>query len=409
MPLQELIRHSPAKLVSAQRIGELVEANQYREAAELLQQALRIGEKDDHNLVAQLLMLARQICLTSTQLHEEIERYQQAQEDARSREQQLKEQMRVVLELMVEANLQTRAFPNGHKSAETTSLWTRFSQLLKRPAFASTEDQFVVSTTPRIALPMNPNQLLVYSLGAFEVYRNGELIENWPGRKGTLIFKYLLLNRGTQIRKEVLMDLFWPDSDEDAQRNNLNVAIYGLRQALRNGDSSLSHILFLNDCYSLNPELDLWVDYEAFQVAYQAGKRLQQIEDKAGAVREYLAAANFYQEDFLGEDRYEEWMETLRHELQANYLSLLDYLSAYYFEHQDYSACLSVCNKILTIEPCFEDAHCRIMRCYCHQGQPYLALRQYDRCVKTLETELGVPPMPDTERLRQQIHSGQSI
>lgn len=409
MFLQESRQRS---LANIERIGRLIEDDQYREAAELLRQVLRIGDKDERSLIIQLLMLARQICEASTRLQDEIEHQQQAQEQAYRQEQQLKEQMRDVLRLVVEVSGEngTPPLPDGNRPADSKRLWAALAQMLKWPRSTPTEADLHVFPPPPPALPsLNPDQLVIYCLGPFEVYRNDLRIENWPGRKGMLIFKYLLLNRGTQTRKEVLMDLFWSESDDDAQRNNLNVAIYGLRQALRNGDNNLSHILFQNDCYSLNPELDLWIDYEVFQGCCQRGKRLQQMGDAAGAVREFLAAANLYQDDFLCEDRYEDWLEALRHQLQADYLSILDFLSAYYFDHQDYAGCISVCNRILMIEPCFEDAHCRIMRCYCRQGQPYLALRQYDRCIKALAAELSVPPMLETENLHAQILDGQAI
>lgn len=49
------------------------------------------------------------------------------------------------------------------------------------------------------------------------------------------------------------------------------------------------------------------------------------------------------------------------------------------------------------------------MRCYCRQGQPYLALRQYYLCVETLQIELEITATEETMSLYQQIRDGKSI
>ena len=54
-------------------------------------------------------------------------------------------------------------------------------------------------------------------------------------------------------------------------------------------------------------------------------------------------------------------------------------------------------------DPCREDAHRRLMRCYSRQSQPHLALIQYRACVRALSDELGVSVEPATARLHDQI------
>jgi DNA-binding SARP family transcriptional activator len=266
----------------------------------------------------------------------------------------------------------------------------------------------VADTSPAPQKKEGVNRLVVYTLGCFQVYRNDEVVENWSSRKGAMIFKYLLLNRDTPIGKEMLMEQFWPDADEESQRNNLNVAVYSLRQALRNGDPTYSYVLFQNDCYLLNPDLDMWVDYEAFLACYKTGKRQQQLGNLSEALSHYKAAESLYQGDFLPDAPYEDWISPLRQTLQGAYISLLDFLSLHYLEQKDYPACITICNKMLAIDPSFEEAHCRLMRCYSRQGMAHLAQRQYDRCVRALE-ELEVPLMPETEALFARICAGERV
>lgn len=255
----------------------------------------------------------------------------------------------------------------------------------------------------------NTPSLTVYCLGTFRVYQDEQPIKQWPSSKGKLIFKYLLTYRQRPIAKEVLMEQFWPDADPDDARNNLNVAIYGLRQALRNGHEGFSHVLFQDDHYLLNPELQIWVDFEAFLELWQTAQWHEKQGDWARAIQGYDAAVSLYQGEFLAEDRYEEWVLPKRQQLQDAYLSLLDRLSYYHFQNEGYAACIEACRHILAVEPCRESTHRRLMRCYCRQSQYYLGLRQYHQCVEALHNELEVTPSPKTIHLYEQIRRHEPV
>jgi DNA-binding SARP family transcriptional activator len=49
------------------------------------------------------------------------------------------------------------------------------------------------------------------------------------------------------------------------------------------------------------------------------------------------------------------------------------------------------------------------MRCYSRQGQPHLALRQYQACADALRRELLVDPEPATAELARQLRGHQPI
>jgi len=251
--------------------------------------------------------------------------------------------------------------------------------------------------------------LVVHCLGPFQMYSDNKPIERWPSNKGKSIFKYLVTNRERPVAKEVLMDLFWPEADPDSARNNLNVAIYGLRQAFRNGDTDFSHVLYQNEHYLLNPELQIWLDVEEFMTLFQKGQRFRRDGHVKEAVREFHAAEALYQGEFLEEDRYEEWLMPLRQQLTSNYLELLEHLGQYYFDKEEYTSCITICRSMLAIDTCLEDTHCRLMYCHYRQGQQHLSLRQYHLCVRALKEELEVAPGPKTEELYEKIRHHEAI
>ncbi len=249
----------------------------------------------------------------------------------------------------------------------------------------------------------SPPKLIVYCLGAFRVYQDDQPVLDWSSGKSKAIFKYLITHRHVPVVKDVLMDLFWPDIAPEAARNNLNVAIYGLRQTLRKTRNHFSHILFSNDAYQLNPDLKIWLDCDAFKDSMIAGLRAEKEGKLSRTIRDFCAAEELYQGEFLAEDRYEDWPVVQRQRIQDEYLGLLERLGILYFDQVNYPACISACRKILEIDSCREQIHRQLMLCYTQLGQPYLAMRQFHLCVEALKKDLDLAPSSTTRDLYLQL------
>lgn len=198
------------------------------------------------------------------------------------------------------------------------------------------------------------------------------------------------------------MNLFWPDAEPDRARNCLNVTVYHIRRMLSE-PADFSHVLFEDDHYRLNPELDVWIDAESFCEHLDLGRALERRGDIDAAMREYCAADTLYGGQFLDEDRYEEWAAPRRRALEDDYLNVLDRMAEYAFECRDYDRCLAFCHKIVSVDACRESAHRRMMRCFGRREEPYLAMRQFQRCARALDRELQTAPSPATVELIRQI------
>ncbi len=251
--------------------------------------------------------------------------------------------------------------------------------------------------------------LEIYLLSPFRVFANDRAIDEWPNCKGRSIFKYLATHRFQPVPKEVLMEVFWPDSDRDAARNNLNVAIYGLRKALARGDPSYPFVLFRQGCYSFNPALRLWVDAEAFVECVRRAQAADQQGDAGTAMAAYRVAQAVYHSPLLVDDRYEDWLSPQRQGLQDSYLKVLTRLASNDFGREDFEACAASTVKMLEVDNCNEDAHRLLMRCYSRMGHTHLALRQYHFCVDALARELKLIPSQQTVALFQQIRHREPI
>jgi DNA-binding SARP family transcriptional activator len=403
-----------------------------------------IGDQTD------LIKIALQVCLACIHCRSEIEWHRQARREAHEHERELRQGLETILAGIINATgalelgggqespssltLPTSRENSAPAISQSPGIWERIRALLtylpgqasnaahenpvpsfeaEHPVRPQREAEEELDRSTAAIEPIGIDEahivedglplLVVYCLGSFRLYQDERPIREWPSGKGKSIFKYLLTHRERPVAKEILMDLFWPDTDPDSARNNLNVAIYGMRQALRNDGRGFSHVIFRNDSYLFNPRLNFWVDYESFVRRVQTAQSMERQGELAKAIHAYTSAEVLYQGEFLEEDRYEDWLIPQRQRLQAEYLNLLDRLSHHHYEHNDLTNCAHLCLKMLAIDACREEAHRRLMRCYYHQGQPYLALRQYHLCFESLNAELDIVPSASTTELYERI------
>src|SRR5687768_10864221 len=115
-------------------------------------------------------------------------------------------------------------------------------------------------------------------LGSFVLTLNDIVIDTVSSRRTRQLLAYLLLHRRAAVSRDVLMDTFWPMASPEAARNNLHVALSGVRQALRVA-SLVSVLQRRHDTYRLDAD-EAWVDVEDFGRQCAEGRRA----DRAGDV-----------------------------------------------------------------------------------------------------------------------------
>jgi DNA-binding SARP family transcriptional activator len=246
-------------------------------------------------------------------------------------------------------------------------------------------------------------RLAVNCFGRFRVALDDQVIERWESARGRTIFKYLITRRGAAVPKELLADMFWPESEPELARRSLHQAIYCLRQSFKRIDPDLAIVLFNGDCYQINPELSIWVDSEEFSAAISQARASLVGGQTAEAMRAYGVAADLVGGEFLEEDRYEAWAEELRQSYRVMVAEALRHLSNYHFERGDYAMAILFSQRLLAQDSCDEEAHLMLMRCHVAQGLRHLAVRQYQIYVHTLKHELGLSPSDEIDAFYQQV------
>ncbi len=413
----------PAVADSAWRQAiEMVRLRQYEQAAALLNSTQHAPPAGATTLFWETLGAALQICLACERFLQETRLLQHASQLAADQERELATRLVAILQgTLGQADAQPALFvpdapppeaADGVAVERPPGLWNRLQRLLTvhedpLPGFDAAVQQSRSEPAALViadeARPDYAPTFVVFCLGQFRFYDDEQAIIDWPNRRSKSVLKYLLLHGEQPVRRDLLMETFWPDHEPSAARNNLNVAIYTLRQALRRGTAERSTILFRDESYVLNPALGVWLDVDEFRRRTHAGRWAARRGHMADAAREYETAVELYQGDLLEEDVYEAWTEQPRRELREAYVDALNFLGGYTFDAGQDAACIGYGRKLLAVEPADETTHRRLMRAYARQNQRYLAIRQYQQCVEALREHLDLAPDAETVRLYESM------
>jgi DNA-binding SARP family transcriptional activator len=255
---------------------------------------------------------------------------------------------------------------------------------------------------PEPAAPLPQADVAALALGPLEVRVAGHLVPRWTSLKARAVFQYLLVHQDRPTRRDVLMALQWPDHSHNSARNNLNVALYSLRNTLGPGQLA-QPILYRDGCYILNPELDWWIDRNEFlsaldeaQMALRAGRPEKVVDSYHRAIRLYRGP--LFEDDCVGE-----WYLPEQRHLKDLYGQAVERVAEIHFQLGELPEALQFGQLSLSNDPCSEAIHRLLMRCYAARRQQQLVSRQYQACATALREELGVSPSDETTRLLHEL------
>jgi DNA-binding SARP family transcriptional activator len=199
------------------------------------------------------------------------------------------------------------------------------------------------------------------------------------------------------------MERFWGETSPSSARNSLNVAIHTIRKHFTKALPQQDLLIYKNECYSINTDLDIRTDVEQFAAYFQKGSIMEQNQGLEHALGAYNKAVALYRGDFMEDMLYEEWCEAVRDNLKETFLLILDRQSNFFFEQASYSVAITICKKMLEKDPCLEEVHRKLIVCYKQLGQQDKAIKQFYKCAQSLQEELGLVPSEETKALLNQL------
>jgi DNA-binding SARP family transcriptional activator len=155
--------------------------------------------------------------------------------------------------------------------------------------------------------------------------------------------------------------------------------------------------------YALNLDGGVTVDVLEFESAVSSGHRLLSEGCTAEAIEAYDRAVALYGGDLTASTDIYELLE--RERLRVACLTTLARLADAHFELGNYVQALDSAVRLLSVDPCREDAHRMVMRAHVRMGSRAQALRQFNLCRLILRDEFSAIPEPATEQLFEQIRN----
>lgn len=253
--------------------------------------------------------------------------------------------------------------------------------------------------------PVIEPPVLICLLGSFRVIKAGAGVPMRTGGKAATLLASLALGDHYRVSRESLLSMLWPDSEQVRATHALHSMIHALRESLSDALVGAPPVVYTAGAYELNADagvgVGVGVDITYFDTLARDAEQQLRIGNVGAAVRASLHALDLYQGDVCSIEDLRAIVE--RERLRALYLSLLGHLADHYLRQRDYGEALAYARRLLSHDPCREDAHRLVMRCHVRLGERAQALRQYQTCRQILAAEFAARPEPLTDALYERL------
>jgi DNA-binding SARP family transcriptional activator len=243
--------------------------------------------------------------------------------------------------------------------------------------------------------------VLVGLLGSFCLLKCESSVPLREGGKAKSLLSELALSPRFGMHREALLTAVWPESEPALASQSLHSLVYSLHRQLGDAIGGKPPVMHQDGIYRLNAEAGVVVDIALFDALLKEGERHARSGSPTAAAETYARAIDLYRGDLSIGHSIRAIVE--RERLRASFLTLLAWLADYHYAQADLAACLGRALQLLANEPCREDAHRLVMRCYVRRGERAQALRQYRLCERVLRTEFDTAPETATVSLFDQI------
>lgn len=242
----------------------------------------------------------------------------------------------------------------------------------------------------------------IYVLGSLRATIAGRRVDQQlAGRKGRLLFAFMVLNRHRTLSRGELIDVLWPSGRPASPDGALSTVLSRLRQAIGEG-----YVQGRADLSLQLPEPEL-VDTEEAQARVAAARQALHDGQPALALVAARAAVQLMANTLLPEFD-DDWVEDRRREL-ADLLTLAlesSARAALSLGAAEVPSARSAARRLIEHEPWRETGYALLMQAHARAGDVAEALRVFERLRVLLRDELGTRPSRMVLEIHQQLLSG---
>lgn len=201
------------------------------------------------------------------------------------------------------------------------------------------------------------------------------------------LLEVLIINFGTSVPREKLMELFWENSENPA--SSLKFNIFRLRKLLKEIPEleKLDIVKTEKGGYRFDPGVPCMVDCAIFQKQYNKVRKHKDYDDQqavdARLLTELYAGELYHDDDYLWFTQHTEFYRGI-------YLEVVKKLCEYYLKHEQYIDLKVVSLKAATLEPSVEENHFYYIQSLINLGDHGAAFEYYQKSTRMLVNEYAV-------------------
>ncbi len=227
-------------------------------------------------------------------------------------------------------------------------------------------------------------------------------ITRFRTHKTGVLLGCLALRLPAQLNRDTLLELFWPELETEAARNNLSTALSSLRAQLEPPDAKGRLLLADRLQVGLNPEAVV-TDVMEFERFLDAARLAAAEETGAGLLEQALALYH----NGLMPGCYDDWILPEQTRLRERCANALRQLAQVYGTRGQNEAALNTANRLIALDTLDEESYQIKMRLLLQEGRAAAAQETFEALKTLLQRELGVEPEETTRRLLTSREPGQ--
>lgn len=206
----------------------------------------------------------------------------------------------------------------------------------------------------------------------------------WRTSKAREVFSYLVHNRGKFVRKDVIVDLFWPESSLKKAYNQLYSTIYQIRKSLASIEFDVQIISSENNyMLELNNHL---IDVDVWEEGINNMPLITAENVEAHKNLIYL-----YKGDYFEEENFM-WSINEKERLRVKWINQVKRIFNYYMSINDHEEAILIYLYYQQIIPYHEESYIELMKLYAHYDDRYAVEKQYRLLTDMLADEFEEEP-----------------
>ncbi len=245
--------------------------------------------------------------------------------------------------------------------------------------------------------------LSVNTLGKFQIMNECEALndDNIRSTMLTKLLLFMIIRREQSLTIDEIANAIWHEEEVDNPAGALKNLMYRLRNLLKKHFGDADYIITSRGSYCWNPEIELIVDIEQFELLIEKAKAGS--EDISRTINYYEKAIRLYQGDFMTKLTEMHWVVTMNAYYHSLYLSAIKDLAELYIKSGLYDELEAICNEALHYDNVDEQLYYYLIYARMKRNKFKLAMESYEKACEILNRELGIRKPAKLQKIYEEL------